>query len=88
MAKLQFNTMNVDDARARFEIERERGKQEQMKAYKNMEGDVRRLNKRLVETGLLTKENMMIKYGEVDAEEATDRINQEKEDFDMNEDHE
>jgi hypothetical protein len=49
---------------------------------------VRRLNKRLVETGLLTKENMMIKYGEVDAEEATDRINQEKEDFDMNEDHE
>lgn len=81
--KVAINTMTPEQATFHFQHERELRKQKLMQMYKGMEDNIRHLNKKAVDMGLLTREQLL---QEADIKEDIDiRIENERDDYDMNE---
>jgi hypothetical protein len=81
--KINLNMMTPEQATFHFQHERELRKQKLMQMYKGMDDSIRHLNKKAVDMGLLTRDDLL-RESEA-AEEVEIRLENERDDYDMNE---
>ena len=81
--KVRLNTMTPEQAMFHFQHEREQRKQKLMAMYKGMDDGIRRLNKQAVDMGLLTRDELLA--AAAIAEDVNIRMENERDDYDMNE---
>ena len=82
--KVKLNTMSREDVLSHFQKQREIKKQNIMQMYKGMDDDMRRLNKNMVDLGLISKEDLMLQNA-ISQEDIEMRLNNENDEYDVNE---
>lgn len=81
--KFYVLTMTKSNAEASYRQNREQRKQQIMQMYKGMDAEIRKLNKQAVDMGLISRQDLVDNV--VDKEEIEIRVNNDNDNYDVNE---